>query len=216
MAAGAGRPVRAGSTAEGAADQQRAGKDRLRTQQPPTGSPAGYAGPLGSRTATPHCRLQPVHGRRPRALDGAVRARRGGGPAADLVGHLLTVVPSAVWIRTARRGSSCRCGLELRSQNLRQEPDAVSSARRDPCGGPPGRVGGAHCCAPPPSGPCMPLIAAHGPSKPRGRLRWLVVARCLRSPPGCVCRCGCRWRVRGVFGHRAACWVRCGGPGGPP
>lgn len=91
-----------------------------------------------------------------------------------------------------------------------------SSARWDPCGGPPGRVGGAHCCAPPPSGPCMPLVAAHGPSKPRGRFRWLVAARCLRSPPGCVCRCGCRWRVRGVFGHRAACWVRCGGPGGPP
>ena len=79
------------------------------------------------------------------------------------------------------------------------------------------RVAPVHCCTGAPSGPCMPLVAAHGPSKPRGRFRSLVVARCFPSPPGRVCRCGCRLRVRGVSVPRAAtCWVWCGGPGSPP
>jgi hypothetical protein len=56
---------------------------------------------------------------------------------------------------------------------------------------------------------------AHGPSKPRGRFRSLVEARCL-PPSGRVCPCGCRWRVRGVSVHRVACWACCGGPGSPP
>src|SRR5271165_3590629 len=35
------------------------------------------------------------------------------------------------------------------------------------------RVGPAGCPADPPSEPCVPLIAAHGSSKPRGRAVWL-------------------------------------------
>ena len=44
-----------------------------------------------------------------------------------------------------------------------------------------GRVGGTHCCAPPPSEPDLPAFQASGSSKPRGRQRasalasWLVV-----------------------------------------
>jgi hypothetical protein len=52
----------------------------------------------------------------------------------------------------------------------------------------PGRVAGAHCCAPAPSEPCMPVTRAHGSSKPV-RVRRLAVIRpavrrpSVRSPP---------------------------------
>jgi len=56
---------------------------------------------------------------------------------------------------------------------------------------------------------------AHGPSKPLGRFRSSVAARCF-LPPGGVCPAGSRWRVRGVSVYRAMCWACCGGPGSPP
>ena len=37
--------------------------------------------------------------------------------------------------------------------------------------GPNRRVGGTHCCAPPPSEPCVHLVDAHGSSKPLGALQ---------------------------------------------
>jgi putative transposase len=46
--------------------------------------------------------------------------------------------------------------------------------------------------------------------------RSLAATRCSLPPHGCVCPCGGRWRVRGVFDRRVGCWVRCGGPGSPP
>jgi hypothetical protein len=36
------------------------------------------------------------------------------------------------------------------------------------------RVAPVHCCTEAPSGPCVPLVAAHGPSKPPGRFRCLA------------------------------------------
>ena len=69
-----------------------------------------------------------------------------------------------------------------------------------------------HCCTGAPSGPCMPLVAAHGPGKPPGRFRCLASAR---VPPAAVA-VGCRCRVRGVFACRVRHWACHGGPGSPP
>src|ERR1700687_4903532 len=67
-----------------------------------------------------------------------------------------------------------------------------------------GRVAPAHCCAEAPSGPCMPLIAAHGPSKPPGRFRCLAAAR---VTPAAVVAVGCRCRARGAFACSVPRWA---------
>ena len=74
------------------------------------------------------------------------------------------------------------------------------------------RVAPVHCCTGAPSGPCMPLVAAHGPGKPPGRFRCLARSR---VPPAAVA-VGCRCRVRGAFACLARRWAYRGGPASPP
>ena len=57
-----------------------------------------------------------------------------------------------------------------------------------------GRVAPVHCCTGAPSGPRVPLVAARGPSKPRGRFRCSAAPRCFLLPGADVCSGG-RWRV---------------------
>src|SRR5829696_3119860 len=71
------------------------------------------------------------------------------------------------------------------------------------------RVSGEHCCSPLPSEPCVPLVAAHGSSKPRGRFRFAVLGSCLG---GRGARGG-RRRGRGGFGHRPVSLVPRGAGG---
>src|ERR1035438_6866587 len=58
------------------------------------------------------------------------------------------------------------------------------------------RVAGTRCRAPAPSEPCVPLVAAHGSSKPRGRrglklFRFPALAGCVHQ----IGRASCRERV---------------------
>src|SRR5258705_3693913 len=69
-----------------------------------------------------------------------------------------------------------------------------ASERLPPRSSSPSRVGPPHCCGDPPSEPCVPLVAAHGSSKPRGRRGvrcWQPASTSLKlAVAGGVCQVG--------------------------
>ena len=65
------------------------------------------------------------------------------------------------------------------------------------------RVAPVHCCTGAPSGPCMRVVLAHGPSKPLGRFGCSVMTRCCLFAAVQVAAVGGRWHVRGVSGYRS-------------
>src|SRR6266567_161746 len=58
-----------------------------------------------------------------------------------------------------------------------------------------GRVAPVHCCTGAPSGPCMRVVPAHGPGKPRGRFRCRALARCHRPAAARSAVVGGSWRA---------------------